>query len=150
MIIIIETLSLFHFCQSSGTRQNSVKVVVCPPSLYTCVNFGLLKIFTFKNEMYLLYHERNFWAMWGLFCAVHYHWFTVVPTGFQPHSPGHLKRLLFSSNTIIFFDITAKWKKKLIQLFSHWKMLFHQTGLKVLDLFIFSLKILKFAGFTLL
>lgn len=29
-------------------------------------------------------------------------------------------------------------------------MLFHQTGLSVLDLFIFSLKILKFAGFMLL
>lgn len=60
------------------------------------------------------------------------------------------KEIIVCSNIIIFFDITAKWKKKLMQLFSHWKMLFHQTGLDVLDLFIFSLKILKFAGFTLL
>lgn len=60
------------------------------------------------------------------------------------------KEIIVWSNTIIIFDITARWKKKLIQLFSHWKMLFHQTGLNVLDLFIFSLKILKFAGFMLL
>lgn len=116
IFIVAETLSLLNFCQSSGIRQYSVNVDMCPSSLYTWINFGLFKIFMLKNKVAFHFYvmKGNCWAIWGSFCAVHYQQFTLVPTGFQQHCPGYLKRLvlLFGSiDTIMFFDITAKWKK---------------------------------------
>lgn len=111
MIIVTENLALFNFYQCSGIRQNSVNVVMCPPSPYTWVNFGLLKIFTFENEIDLLYNERKFLSdvRIGLCCTLPLlhpsaHWLSATLS--RP-----FKEIIVWSNTIIFFDITAKWKK---------------------------------------
>lgn len=46
-----------------------------------------------------------------LFCAVHYHWFILVSTGFQQCSPGHLKRLLFGAILLYSLILQLSGKK---------------------------------------
>lgn len=55
--------------------------------------------------------KGNFWAMWGLFCSLFYHWFTLVPTDFQQCSPGHLKRLLFGAKLLYSLILQLGGKK---------------------------------------